>query len=85
MEAQSPGKPVLTPQLQALRKVGRPKNHVPTREQVLVELWMNKKISVARVKALKTLLEELEKSPVTTVTPVTGPILPPWMQDNAAE
>ena len=69
-------------------KGGRPKKVVPSREQVLVELWLNKKITVARVKALEILINELEKLPVpqtATVPSFSGATLPPWMRDDAAE
>lgn len=58
---------------------GRPKKQVPTREMILMELWGSKKITIARVSALKELLVQLDKAPAISSTPTTA-TLPDWMQ-----
>jgi hypothetical protein len=55
---------------------------------VLRELWSNKKPSVARVTALKALLDELNKAPASSSQGATPEVtLPAWMteDDKAAE
>lgn len=46
-----------------------------------MELWGNRKITVARVKALEILLDELEKG---ISKPTTQNTIPDWMNDDKA-
>ena len=68
------------PRFEAKKLPGRPKRCVPTREMVLTELWSNRKITVARVKAMEILLEELDKLPASK-SPTN---IPDWMDDDKA-
>ena len=64
--------------------MGRPKKCVPTRTQVLEELWGTKKITTARVKALELLLRELPGASLETVTETSRPAkVPDWMNEAA--
>ena len=81
-----PAKPPLSPCLVKLRnRGGRPKRCVPTREQVLQELWGTKKITVARVRALELLLKELSGANPETALSTAPAKVPSWMTDQAAE
>lgn len=73
--------PTQLPRFPAKRLPGRPPRCVPTREMVLMELWGNRKITVARVKALEILLDELEKG---ISKPTTQNTIPDWMNDDKA-